>query len=96
MTSNGLRTTSKIALKLPESKNAEVSRYVSSYKEIMWNIADKFDVHRAVHLNTNISIVKPTRCTNVSSLFYLLASGYPLASRQQYLFDKSLLLYVQS
>ena len=26
----------------------------------------------------------------------LLASGYPLASRQQYLFDKCLLLYVQS
>ena len=26
-----------------------------------------FDVHRAVHL---ISIVKPTRCTNVSNLFY--------------------------
>ena len=29
----------------------------------------KFDVHRAVHRNT-ISIVKPTRCTNVSNLFY--------------------------
>jgi hypothetical protein len=29
----------------------------------------KFDVHRAVHRST-ISIVKPTRCTNVSSLFY--------------------------
>ena len=27
---------------------------------------------------------------------YLLASRYPLASRQQYLFDKCLLLYVQS
>jgi len=26
----------------------------------------------------------------------MLASAYPLASRQQYLFDKSLLLYVQS
>jgi hypothetical protein len=75
-----------------------------------------------------ISKVKPTRCTNVSNLFYfgktlnmfrrsfrpssgvqdctysnrhlsnryycLLASS--LASRQQYLFDKCLLLYVQS
>ena len=29
----------------------------------------KFDVHRAVHRNI-ISIVKPTWCTNVSSLFY--------------------------
>jgi len=28
-----------------------------------------FDVHRAVHRNI-ISIVKPTRCTNVSNLFY--------------------------
>jgi len=27
---------------------------------------------------------------------YLLAGGYPLASRLQYLFDKRLLLYVQS
>jgi len=29
----------------------------------------KFDIHRAVHHNI-ISIVKPTRCTNVSNLFY--------------------------
>jgi len=74
-----------------------------------------------------IPIVKPTRCTNVSNLFYfgmtlymlrtvfssiirssrlyiqlsnryccLLASSYSLASRQQYLFDICLLLYVQS
>jgi len=74
-----------------------------------------------------ISIVKPTRCTTVSNLFYfrmtlytfrtvfpsiirssrlyiqqpnryccLLASRYLVASRQQYLFDKCLLLYVQS
>ena len=28
-----------------------------------------FDVHRAIHRNI-ISIVKPTRCTNVSNLFY--------------------------
>ena len=28
-----------------------------------------FDVHRAVHRNI-ISVVKPTRCTNVSNLFY--------------------------
>ena len=28
-----------------------------------------FDVHRAVHRNI-ISIAKPTRCTNVSNLFY--------------------------
>jgi len=77
-----------------------------------------------------ISIVKPTRYSSVSNLFYFritlymfrtvfpsiirntrlyiqqqafvkqillsAASGYPLASRQQYLFDKCLLLYVQS
>jgi len=29
----------------------------------------KFDVRRAVHHNI-ISIVKPTKCTNVSNLFY--------------------------
>ena len=29
----------------------------------------KFDVHRAVHRNI-ISTLKPTRCTNVSNLFY--------------------------
>jgi hypothetical protein len=29
----------------------------------------KFDVHRAPHRNI-ISIAKPTRCTNVSNLFY--------------------------
>jgi len=29
----------------------------------------KFDIHRAVHHNI-ISIVKPTRCTNISNLFY--------------------------
>jgi len=51
----------------------------------------KSDVHRAVHRNI-ISIVKPTRCTSVSNLFYF---GM-LASSQQYLFDKFLLLYVQS
>ena len=28
-----------------------------------------FDVHRAVHRNI-ISVAKPTRCTNVSNLFY--------------------------
>jgi len=82
-----------------------------------------FDVHRAVHRNI-ISIIKPTRCTNVSNVFYfgmtiyvfrtvfpsvirrsrlyiqqqafvkqiLLYCRYPLASRQQYLFDKCLLL----
>ena len=29
----------------------------------------KFDVHRAVHRNV-ISRIKPTRCTDVSNLFY--------------------------
>jgi hypothetical protein len=44
-----------------------------------------------------ISIVKPTRCTNESNLFYFGITLYMLlASRQQYLFDKCLLLYVQS
>jgi len=32
-------------------------------------VQEKFDIHRAVHCNI-ISIVKPTRCTNVSNLFY--------------------------
>jgi len=30
---------------------------------------EEFDVQRAAHRNI-ISIVKPTRCTNVSNLFY--------------------------
>jgi len=34
-----------------------------------------FDVHTAVHLNI-ISIVKPTRCTNVSNLFYFRTTLY--------------------
>ena len=79
----------------------------------------EFDVHRAVHRNI-ISIVKATRCTNVSNLFYFGMALYMfwtvfpsiirisrlyiqqqilclLASKQtQYLFDKCLLLYVQS
>jgi len=43
LTSSGPRTTSKIALKFPESKSVEVSRYISSYKEIMWNTRDKLE-----------------------------------------------------
>ena len=57
-----------------------------------------------------ISIVKPIRCTNVSYLFYFgitlhVSKVFPsiirslrlyTASRQQYLFDICLLLYVQS
>lgn len=43
VTSSGLRKTSKVDLKLPESKNVEESGYISSYKDIMWNIADKFE-----------------------------------------------------
>ena len=95
-----------------------------------------FDVQRTVHRNI-ISIAKPTRCTNVSNLFYfgmtlyMFRTVFPsvirssrlyitsraicqtdtavylgvcqidiavclLANRQQYLFDKCLLLYVQS
>ena len=70
-----------------------------------------FPVHTAVYRNV-ISRVKPTRCTNVSNLFLFWndtlqfwtvfpsiirsTNGYPLASRQQYLFDKCLSLYVQS
>ena len=34
-----------------------------------------FDVHRAVHHNI-MSIVKPTRCTNVSNLFYFGTTLY--------------------
>jgi len=34
-----------------------------------------FDVHRAVHRNI-ISIVKPTRCTNVSNSFYFRMTFY--------------------
>jgi len=33
------------------------------------SVFHKFDVHRAVHCNI-ISIVKPSRCTSVSNLFY--------------------------
>ena len=53
-----------------------------------------FDVRRTVNCNF-ISIVKSTRCTNVSNLFYF-GMTLLLASRQQYLFDKCLSLYVQS
>jgi len=35
-------------------------------------LLDKCDVHRAMHRNI-ISIVKPTRCTNVSNLTRALA-----------------------
>ena len=67
----------------------------------------EFDVHGAVHRNI-ISIAKPTRCTNVSNLLYFGMTLYMFrtvfpsiisSSRlyiQQYLFDKCLLLYVQS
>ena len=34
----------------------------------------KFDFHRAVHRNI-IPVVKPTRCTNVSNLFYFEVSN---------------------
>ena len=55
-----------------------------------------------------VSTVKPTRCTSVSDLFYFGMTLYTFrtvflsingSSRlyiQQYLFDKCLLLYVQS
>jgi len=55
-----------------------------------------------------ISVVKPTRCTNVSNLFYFGKTLYMFQTVfpsiigslrlyiQQYLFDKCLLLYVQS
>jgi len=42
--------------------------YLNRYKIFDLHRA-KFDVHRAVNLNI-ISIVKPTRCTSVSNLFY--------------------------
>jgi len=35
----------------------------------------KFDVHRAMHHNI-ISVIKPTRCTNVSNLFYCGTTHY--------------------
>jgi len=66
-----------------------------------------FDVQRAVQ-PTIISIVKPTRSINVSNLFYFgmafctFRTVFPSIIRssrlyiQQYLFDKCLLLYVQS
>ena len=63
-----------------------------------------------------VSIVKPTRCNNVSNLFYFEVALYMfrtvfgpssgvqdctysnrrLSKRQQYLFDKCLLLYLQT
>ena len=42
---------------------------VISVRENETQVSKMFDVHRAVHRNI-ISIVKPTRCTNVSNLFY--------------------------
>ena len=66
-----------------------------------------FDVHRAVHRNI-IPIVKPTRCTNVSNLFYfgmtlyMFRTVFPSIIRssrlyiQQQAFVKQILLYVQS
>jgi len=41
-----------------------------------------------------IYIVKTTRCTKVSNLFYLRMT--PASKQTAYLFDKCLLLYVQS
>ena len=71
------------------------------------NIPIRIYIHTAVHRNI-ISIVKPTRCTNVSILFYFRMTHYmfrtvfPSVIRslrlyiQHYLCDKCLLLYVQS
>ena len=44
---------------------------VASYMHML----DSFDVHRAAHRNI-ISIVKPTRCTSVSNLFYFGMTFY--------------------
>jgi len=65
-----------------------------------------FEFHGAVHRNI-IPIVKPTRCNNVTNLFYfgmtlyMFRTVFPTIIRssrlyiQQYLFDKCLFLYVQ-
>jgi len=59
----------------------EVFRLVSLKITVFWDMAalfyssrmettiKNFDIHRAMHRNI-ISIVNPTRCTNVSNLFY--------------------------
>ena len=44
-------------------------------QKIFYIVLYKSDVHRAVHRNV-ISVVKPTRCTNVSNLFYFGISLY--------------------
>jgi hypothetical protein len=43
--------------------------YVSTNRILSQRLFTTFDVHRAVHRNV-ISIVKPTRCTNISNLFW--------------------------
>jgi len=53
----------------------------------------KFDVHRAVHYNI-ISIVKPTRCTNVSNLFYFEMTLYVFRMAFPSII-RSLRLYIQ-
>ena len=91
-----------------------------------WTKPHICNIHLTFNMAVNrniISIVKPTRCTNVSNLFYFRITLYMFrtvfpsiirssrlyiqqqafvkqimlsASRQHYLFDKFLLLYVQS
>ena len=76
-------------------------------KMYLRSIHSNLDVHRAVHRNI-IPIAKPTICTIVSNLcyfgmiLYMFRTVFPSIIRssrlyiQQYLFDKCLLLYVQS
>jgi len=47
----------------------------SSHDMIMSKLGGKFDFHRAIHRNIT-SIVKPTRCTKVSNLFYFRMTLY--------------------
>jgi len=79
-------------------KRRVTERWVLKRKQ---NLSTGFDVHRAVHRNI-ISIVKPTSCASVSNLFYfgmtlyMFRTVFPSIMRISRLFDKCLLLYVQS
>jgi hypothetical protein len=55
--------------------------------------SQNFDVHRAVHRNI-ISIVKLTRCTNVSNLFYFKMTLYMFRTVLPYII-RSWRLYIQ-
>jgi len=89
---------------ISESKicwNLYIMHILVQVKKQVWRYTEWFKVHRAMCHNI-ISIVKPTRCTSVSNLFYFVMTLYmfwtsfPSVIRSLRLYDKCLLLYVQS